>query len=118
MSLTDLITTGKEKFYNLIYQGATAFPYSSDLMHISLVGSIPFLAGKYGSEVLGQQIPFFQEHSTAIGFASSITAEIVWQGVMEPCSPYDHPQDKISDLKGIAETGIGAGLAYLLAKVI
>ena len=118
MSFQETINNGKEKLFDLIYKGAAAFPYSNDLMHTGLIGSIPFLAGKYGSELLGTRIPFFQEHSTALGVATSTLAELAWQFVLEPRSPYDHPTDRLSDLKGVGETAIGTGLAYLLTKVI
>ena len=118
MALDNLLQGMKEKFYDLIYKGATAFPHSSDLMHMGLIGTLPFLAGKYGSDMIGTHLPFFKEHSTALGFASSALAEIVWQCALEPGSPYDHPQDRLSDFKGIGETALGAGLGYLLMKAI
>lgn len=116
MTLTNIINQGKEKFYDIIYKGAAAFPYSNDLMHAALIGSLPFLAGKYGSKLLGKKIPFFEKHSTLVGYASSALTEFLWQGGIEPSSPYDNAGDLISDYKGIAETMGGAGLTNLIIK--
>jgi len=116
MTLTEIVTQTKDKFYDAIYKGASAFPYSNDLMHVGLIGAVPFVAGKYGSELIGKKVPFFREHSTAMGYLGALGAEALWQGVMEPASRYDNRGDKISDYKGIIETAIGAGLLDFLTR--
>ena len=80
--------------------------------------NIPFLIGKYASETLGKKLPFLKKHSTAIGFASSALAEILWQGVIEPSSQYDNPGDNLADIIGMGETALGAGLVYTCTKAI
>nr|MBI4156753.1 hypothetical protein [Candidatus Woesearchaeota archaeon] len=117
MTLTDIINQRKEKFYDLIFKASMAFPYSSDVMHVGVIGTAPFLVGKYGSMFIGTKLPFFKEYSDVIGFASSALSEIVWQRIIEPKSPYDHPNDKLSDHKGIAETAFGASLAFLVTRI-
>ena len=118
MALEDIFTRGKEKFYDAILKGSMAFPYSNDLMHIGLIGVVPFLKGKYAAELLGRKFPFFSEHSTAIGFVAAGLVELLWQRFIEPSSPYDHPYDKFSDYKGILETALGASLAYFGTRLI
>ena len=118
MPLPDLLQTGKEKFFDLIYRGATAFPYSSDMMHVGMIGIFPFLAGKYGAEIVGKNIPWFQNHSTAVGITTSALAEATWQFMIEPRSPYDHSGDIASDIKGVAETFVGTGLGYLITRLV
>lgn len=118
MPIEEIINKGKEEFYRIISKASMAFPYSNDLMHIGLIGVIPFLAGKYGAELTGEFIPQIAEHSTAIGFMAAGLSELLWQTQIEPKSPYDNPQDKFSDYKGILETAIGASLAYLGTRLI
>lgn len=62
------------------------------------------------------KLNFFREHSAEIGFGASALAEIAWQTVLEPKSPYNNPGDNIGRVEGLMETGIGAGLAYLLTE--
>ena len=112
----NLLNQIKDKMYEIIYEGATAFPYSNDLMHTSLIGMIPFLTGKYTGEILGKKYPFFAKHSNKFGYLSSLLAEVLWQTQLEPSSPYDNPLDKISDFKGILETLAGAGSMHLLTN--
>ncbi len=116
MTLNEVIIEGGE-FYDRIARGAIAFPYSSDLMHIGIIGFIPFLVGKYGSKLIGKAVPFFDRYSNLIGFLSAGISEVLWQGLIEPASPYDHPGDRVSDYKGIVETAGGAGLAFLVSKL-
>ena len=118
MALTDLIHQGKETFYDVIFKASMAFPYAGDVMRVGMIGVAPFLAGKYGAELIGRKIPFFREYSDVIGFASSALSELVWWRVIEPQSPYDHPDDTLSDYKGMAETALGAGLAFLATRLI
>lgn len=116
-NIGDILNQGKEVGYSLIAKGATAFPYSNDLMHIGIIGTLPFLVGKYGAELAGKKFPKLKAHSTAIGLGCSALAELAWQAVAEPGSKYDNPGDKFSDYKGIAETAIGAGVGYIGPKV-
>nr|MBI4156094.1 hypothetical protein [Candidatus Woesearchaeota archaeon] len=118
MALEDIFTKSKEKFYDKILDASMAFSYSNDLMHVGLIGVIPFLKGKYAAELLGNKFPFFSEHSTVIGFAAAGLAELLWQRFIEPSSPYDHAYDKFSDYKGILETALGASLAYFGTRLI
>lgn len=118
MAIEDILVKSKGKFYDVISNASMAFPYSNDLMHVGLIGVIPFLKGKYVAELLGIKFPFLSEHSTAIGFAATGLAELLWQRFIEPSSPYDHPQDKFSDYKGILETALGASLAYFGTRLI
>lgn len=105
-----------DKLYDLITKASSAFPGASDLLHVGLIGMVPYLAGKTAAQILGKRIPFFEKYSTHIGFGSAALAEFLWQGILEPASPYDHPTDIVSDYKGMVEIGIGAGLAYLLSR--
>lgn len=116
MSLHEMIPNGKAKFYDVIYQASTLFPYSNDVLHVSAIGIVPFLMGKYSADFLGQYIPFLREHSIAIGFGCAATAEGIWQFGLEPRSPHDHPADWKSDARGTLETAVGATLAWLLTK--
>lgn len=114
MTIEDLIKKG----YDLIYKGASAFPYSNDLMHVGIIGTLPFLVGKYTSECLGRKHPLLKKHSTKIGLATSGLSEVLWQFMIEPKSKYDHPGDLSGDLRGVIDTTIGAGLGYLLSRLI
>jgi len=105
-----------ESLYRFIAKASSAFPGASDLLHIGLIGSLPYLAGNTAARFLGRWIPFLGRYSTCIGFGSAALAEFVWQGFLEPASPYDHSSDTFSDYTGMVETGIGAGLACLLTR--
>lgn len=117
MSLTHLIEQGKNEFYELIYKASTAFPHSNALMHIGLIGTLPFLVGRYGSGFLAKHCynypavqEFLQEDAENIGFICSFAAEILWVGWVEPRSKYNHPDDDKGKLYGIMQTGAGAFL--------
>ncbi len=116
MTIANLINRGKEQFYNMIYEGATAFPGSSDLMHAGLIGAMPFIAGKYGAEYLGNWLPALKEHSTLAGYACSALSEMLWQTVIESGSKYAYI-NPARNLRGVAETAIGAGLAHLITRL-
>ncbi|MEK6974181.1 MAG: hypothetical protein AABW41_03030 [Nanoarchaeota archaeon] len=109
MSIEHLIKKG----YEFIYKGASAFPGSNHLMHIGLIGAIPYFVGKYSAELLGAK-----EKSAYFGFGLSAISEITWQTLIEPISPYDNPAARFSDYKGIIDTVIGAGLAHFVAERI
>lgn len=106
-----------DKFYTTIYKGATTFPGSSDLMHIGIIGTTPFLVGKYSAEYLGNWIPQLKDHSTLAGYATSALSELLWQTVIEPASKYAYI-NPMRNLRGISETMVGAGLAHLITKII
>lgn len=112
MKINDIFNQGKESLDQLAFNIATAFPHSNDVAHTGIIGTLPFLAGKYGAEFIGKKIPVLKKYSTAIGFGSSGLAELLWQGFVEPSSSYDHPGDKLSDYKGLAETLLGSLIAY------
>ena len=117
MKISDVFNQGKESLDQLAFEIATAFPHSNDVAHTGIIGTIPFLAGKYGAELLGKRIPELKKYSTAIGFGSSALAELLWQGFEEPNSSYDNPGDKLSDYKGMAETLLGSLIAYGGTKI-
>src|SRR3989338_260509 len=104
MSITNL-------FYDKIYEAASAFPYSNDLMHAGLIGALHFLTGRYVSRRLG----FSENKSNAIGGLFSLAAEGLWL-VIESGSPFDHPEDIQGKLKGVGETILGAGAGFGVAK--
>ncbi|MBS3152192.1 hypothetical protein J4230_02160 [Candidatus Woesearchaeota archaeon] len=118
MALNDLLQRTKSGFYEILFRGSTAFPYSNDLMHIGIIGTVPFLFSKYGAQFLGNYVPFLKNNSDLIGFGCAVASELIWQLYLEPKSPYDHPEDKNSDFKGVLETAVGAGLAYLVTKLL
>jgi hypothetical protein len=101
-------------------KGASAFPHSNDVMQIGILGMVPFIAGKYGAEILGDRmnVPFLEQYSNTIGFASAAVAEALWLSYIGPRSPYFNHGDNLSHVKGIIETGVGASLAYWLANLI
>ncbi len=118
MTIEEILQNGKENFYDLIYRGATLFPHSNDLMHVGLIGVIPFLVGKYGFELVGNHLKIdkLTNNSNKIGLVASGLSEIIWQTMIEPKSPYDHPNDFYGKFRGIIDTSIGAGLSYFLTK--
>lgn len=124
MSLTNILQQGKSQFYEIIYKASTAFPYSNDLMHVGLIGALPYLVGRYGSELIVGRItnPINAETlrgcAPAVGFACAGIAEGIWSGFLEPGSKYDHPGDLTGKLKGVIETLAGAGLVWGGEKVV
>ena len=114
----NIIKKGAEKFYDIIGNASISFQYANDLMHAGFIGAAPILVGKYSSELLGRKIPFFEKHSTKIGYASAALAEGIWRFKIEPSSPYDHPEDTFSDNKGSLETGLGALVAHLTTNFL
>ncbi len=122
--------TAINTFYSTISSMASyAPPYSNSMMHVAGPGAFAFLAGKgaakaaaYLIEEKSKNIPligksvskgvkFAGTHSNVFGFLAAGLAEIVWLGVVEPNSPYDI-DTTASDIIGIAETVLGATLAY------
>jgi len=103
----------KEKAYDTILRASMAFPYSNDLMHTGLMGTVPFLLGKYVSSRFIDS----DNLTTAIGLAASAVSELVWRFGIEPSSPYDHSTDIIGDNKGSLEAAIGALIGFGITKI-
>ncbi len=126
-SVADMIAN---TFYGAVSSSASYCPpYSNGLMHVAGPGAFVFLLGKgtakataYIVEEKSKNIPligksvskgvkFAGNHSNVFGFLAAGLAELVWLGVVEPNSPYDI-DTTASDIIGVAETVLGATLAY------
>ncbi len=115
MGLSHIAEKSKKGFYYAIYKGSTAFPYSSDLMHIVLLGSIPFLKAKATLLLADRLVDGVSDYSNLAGYLAAGIAEYIWLKKIEPASQYAYTP-KSRNLRGIVETTSGAGLAHLLTS--
>ena len=108
-----IVESGQEKFYELLAKASTAFPYSNDLMHVGLLGTLPYLLGRHTASKLN----FSERASNLIGAGAACVSEILWRGTIEPNSPFDHPEDSFSDYKGTLESLLGALIGITAVQI-
>ncbi len=111
MGLSDLINGAKDLFFDAIGKASKAFPGASHLMHVGMIGALPYAAGRYIANKAG-----LGKYSAIAGFASAAAAEMLWRFGIEPSSPYDHPEAGLYDWIGTGETFAGAAGAHYVTK--
>ncbi len=106
-------------FYDRVYEISTAFPYSNHMAHFGLIGALPYIIGSCLCEKLCEKykIKSLENKHILAGWLAAVTAEVLWQFVIEPASPYA-AKTPVSDFAGVVETTTGAFIAMLYKDVL